>query len=59
MMPFIQGDPDSLPKEYKAYSSVVKNNFLDKGKIGYLTIDESFVSAGKSQRGYNSSGINR
>lgn len=59
MMPFIQGDPDSLPKEYKSYSSIVKNNFLDKGKIGYITIDESFVSAGKTQRGYNSSGINR
>ena len=59
MMPFIQGDPSSLPKEFRSYSDIVKNNYLEKGKIGLITIDEAYVDAGKSQRGYNSKGINR
>ncbi len=59
MMPFIQGDSSSLPKEYRSYSKLIDENFLEKGKVGYLTIQESFVKGGKSQRGYNSSGITR
>jgi hypothetical protein len=59
MMPFIQGDESSLPEIYKPYSEIIKNNFLEKGEIGFLTIHESFVESGKSQRGYNSKGINR
>jgi len=59
MMPFIQGDSNSLPKKYRSYSEIINNNFLEKGEIGFLTIDESFVNVGKSQRGYNSKGINR
>ncbi len=59
MMPFIQGDEKSLPEIYKPYSGIIKNNYLEKGEIGLLTIDESFVEGGKSQRGYNSRGINR
>lgn len=59
MMPFIQGDSASLPKEYHPYSKIINENFLEKGEIGYLTIHESFVEANKSQRGYNSVGINR
>lgn len=59
MMPFIQGDSSSLPEEYKSYSTIVDENYLEKGEIGYLTIDESFVNSGESQRGYNSKGINR
>ena len=59
MMPFIQGDSSSLPDEYKSYSKIVDENFLEKGEIGFLTIDESFVYAGKSQRGYNAKGIDR
>ena len=59
MMPFIQGDESSLPEIYKPYSEIIKNNFLEKGEIGFLTIHESFVEAGKSQRGYNSRGISR
>ena len=59
MMPFIQGDSSSLPDEYKSYSKIVDDNYLEKGEIGYLTIDESFVDSGKTQRGYNSKGINR
>jgi hypothetical protein len=59
MMPFIQGEPMSLPEVYRQYSDIIKNNFLEEGEIGFLTIDESFVECGKSQRGYNGTGINR
>jgi len=59
MMPFIQGDSSSLPNEFKPYAKIIDENYLEKGEIGYLTIDESFVESGKSQRGYNSKGINR
>lgn len=59
MMPFIQGDSSSLPEIFKPYSKIIEANFLEKGEIGFLTIHESFVNGGKSQRGYNSVGINR
>lgn len=59
MMPFIQDNPSSLPKVYRPYSQIIENNFLEHGEIGFLTIDESFVEGGKSQRGYNGHGINR
>lgn len=59
MMPFIQGDSSSLPEIYKPYSKIINENYLEKGEIGLLTIHESFVEGGKSQRGYNSTGINR
>jgi hypothetical protein len=59
MMPFVQGDSSSLPSEYQPYASIVNDNYLDKGEIGFLTIHESFVQEGSSQRGYNSKGINR
>jgi hypothetical protein len=59
MMPFIQGDSASIPDEYKPYSSIIDSNFLEKGELGFLTIHESFVDHGKSQRGFNSFGIDR
>lgn len=59
MMPFIQGDSKSIPDKYKAYADIINSIYLEKGLIGYLTIDESFVEGGKSQRGFNSKGINR
>lgn len=59
MMPFIQGDASSLPKEYKPYFSIIESNFLEKGDVGFLTIHESVVEKGLSQRGYNSFGISR
>jgi hypothetical protein len=59
MMPFIQGNSSSLPNEYKPYYEIINSNYLEKGEIGFLTIDESFVNAGSSQRGYNNKGINR
>jgi hypothetical protein len=59
MMPFIQGDRYSLPDKYKPYSDIIENNYLEKGEIGLLTIDESYVEEGRSQRGYNGTGIDR
>ena len=40
-------------------AKIINENFLEKGEIGYLTIHESFVESGKSQRGFNDAGINR
>ena len=52
MMPYIQGDSKSVPLEYrKGYESILNTLYLEKGKIGYLTIDESAVSKGKPHRG--------
>lgn len=51
MMPFIQGDHRSVPPEYAAYSDIIRNVFVRKGDIGYLTIDESVAVAGKPHRG--------
>jgi hypothetical protein len=51
MMPYIQGDPESIPEEYAAYWDIVGSVFLCKGDIGFITIDESMVSAGKPHRG--------
>ena len=51
MMPYIQGRPDSVPDEYATYTSILESTFIDKGDIGYLTIDESPVSMGAPHRG--------
>ena len=51
MMPYIQGDPDSVPKEYRSYSTVIASVFLHAGDVGFLTIDESIAHAGKPHRG--------
>lgn len=59
MMPFIQGDSKSLPKEYQSYAEIIDKCFIQKNEKGWLTIDESFVKAGSSQRGFNSFGLNR
>lgn len=54
MMPFIQGRADSLPAAYAGYGEVVETFSLpgQEGQLGLITIDESFVEAGQSQRGY-------
>lgn len=56
MMPFIQGRPESLPSLYQTYAEIVEQLVLpgQEGEIGLITIDESFVEGGKSQRGYGS-----
>lgn len=51
MMPFIQGDPDSVPDEYRPYRDILSSVAINKGDIGYLTIDESHVAAGEPHRG--------
>jgi hypothetical protein len=51
MMPFVQGNPDSVPEKYAAYREIIGSTFLEKGDIGYLTIDESPVRRGAPHRG--------
>lgn len=52
MMPYIQGDPESVPKEFLGeYSDIISSLFFEEGAIGYLTIDESPVQRGVPHRG--------
>lgn len=52
MMPYIQGEPDSVPDHYANYRDIIDSVYLTKGDIGFLTIDESPVIAGQAHRGY-------
>lgn len=54
MMPFIQGRGESLPPAYAAYAEIVSRLALEgqAGMVGLITIDETHVAAGTSQRGY-------
>lgn len=55
MMPYIQGEPDSVPIEYRrGYEDIITNVLFRRGDIGFLTIDESLASAGKPHRGERS-----
>lgn len=55
MMPYIQGEPETVPPEYLAgYADVLSSVFVKKGDIGFLTIDESWVEQGKPHRGARS-----
>jgi hypothetical protein len=52
MMPFIQGDPESVPKEFRTgYEEIIESMVLEPNKIGFLTIDESLALAGSPHRG--------
>lgn len=51
MMPYIQGDPTSVPAAYSSYSDIIESVFLEKDDIGFLTIDESPAVAGTPHRG--------
>lgn len=51
MMPYIQGDPLSVPEPFRLYAEILRSVFFRKGDIGYLTIDESVATAGKPHRG--------
>jgi hypothetical protein len=51
MMPYVQGDPASLPEGFSAYFDILKTLYFVKGDIGYLTVDESVAVAGKPHRG--------
>merc|ERR1712046_11222 len=55
MMPIVIVDPRSIPEEYLQYLPLLKacRGFTDRvemGQIGYLTVQESLVSKGQSQR---------
>ena len=51
MMPYVQGDPSSVPDAYEPYREIIASVFVKRGEIGFLTIDESPVSEGKAHRG--------
>ena len=51
MMPYIQGDPTSVPDTYQSYAKIIKTAFFKKGDIGYLTIDESVALKNTPHRG--------
>lgn len=52
MMPYIQGDPESVPEVYrKGYEDILGSVFLKKGEKGFLTIDESLAIKGQPHRG--------
>lgn len=54
MMPFVMGDRKTLPKELRPYYDTIISKCPvaedEKGDIMYLTIQESFVQADKTQR---------
>ncbi len=51
MMPYVQGDSASVPDEYASYNDIIETVFVERGDIGFLTIDESFAVQGKPHRG--------
>lgn len=54
MMPYIQGQSTSVPRAYSPYRDILDSVFIKNGDIGFLTIDESPVIAGKPHRGARS-----
>lgn len=52
MMPYIQGDPSSVPEEYRrGYEDILAKVFIRPWEVGYLTIDESRAKRGTPHRG--------
>ncbi len=51
MMPYIQGDSTSVPENYSSYKGIIDSVFIQKGDVGFLTIDESIAIEGKPHRG--------
>merc|ERR1719198_1170580 len=64
-MPFVIGRKESIPEEYQHYWPLLEgcqrsrcragfgrapSELLEEGKVGYLTIQESFTEAGHSHR---------
>lgn len=54
MMPYVQGEHDSVPETYASYRDIIDSVFLRKGDLGFLTIDESIAVKGKPHRGERS-----
>lgn len=52
MMPYVQGEPESVPKKYRiGYEKILQSVYFKKGDIGFLTIDESLAKKGTPHRG--------
>ena len=51
MMPYAQGDPASVPDVYAPYADILRSAVVRRGDVGYLTIDESPITAGRPHRG--------
>lgn len=52
MMPYIQGEPESVPPEYRrGYEHILAPVYVTKGDRGFLTIDESRALKGNPHRG--------
>ncbi len=52
MMPYIQGDPESVPQRFReGYQDILETIFIEDGERGFLTIDESPVKGGTPHRG--------
>ena len=55
MLPFVFGDKSSLPLKLQCYHDLIEScpyKYVgdEMGKVGYLTVHEGFVEAGKAQR---------
>ncbi len=50
MMPIVAGDPSSVPSWARQYDGVIAACRARGGDTVYLTVHESFVSAGRTQR---------
>uniref|UniRef100_A0A7S4JTQ8 Uncharacterized protein n=1 Tax=Odontella aurita TaxID=265563 RepID=A0A7S4JTQ8_9STRA len=53
MLPFVLGDKESLPSHLQPYYDLISScplNSNEMGKVCYLTVCESFVKAGETQR---------
>lgn len=52
MMPYIQGEPESVPIRFRSgYEAILASTYLNKGDVGFLTIDESRATKGIPHRG--------
>lgn len=51
MMPYIQGEPASVPAALAPYADIIESVCVKRGDVGFLTIDESVALAGKPHRG--------
>ena len=52
MLPYVQGDPESVPEQYRSgYEDILRNIYFNKGDVGFLTIDESQAKKGTPHRG--------
>ena len=60
MLPFLLGQKGSLPDNLQCYYEIIEKcpyNRNDVGKVAYLTVWESHVEAGTTQRRQGSFGI--